>query len=180
MRRPPREEAWANLTEHVKTTGLISHALAVEAVMRHVARKKSADEELWGITGLEAPHKGDSAHVVPGLKQLQESRQPGRVRWPGGCSYKVAVDVGFGPIPGDILASRGLDFGATCRVRRAFLSFENACRGKNLCPVTNRRYRLVGGCKMTNRLENPLIQAQVFRRPPPGDDERIIGAWPDL
>ena len=32
--------------------GLISHALAVEAVMRHLARKKSADEEQWGVIGL--------------------------------------------------------------------------------------------------------------------------------
>lgn len=50
--KPTREEAWAILTDHVKSPGLISHALAVEAVMRHVARKKSADEELWGIIGL--------------------------------------------------------------------------------------------------------------------------------
>jgi putative nucleotidyltransferase with HDIG domain len=50
--KPTREEAWAILTEHVKTPSLISHALAVEAVMRHFARKNSADEELWGIIGL--------------------------------------------------------------------------------------------------------------------------------
>jgi putative nucleotidyltransferase with HDIG domain len=50
--KPTREEAWAILTEHVKNPSLISHALAVEAVMRHFARKNSADEELWGIIGL--------------------------------------------------------------------------------------------------------------------------------
>jgi putative nucleotidyltransferase with HDIG domain len=49
---PTREEAWTILTEHVKSPSLISHALAVEAVMRHVARKKGADEELWGVIGL--------------------------------------------------------------------------------------------------------------------------------
>ena len=49
---PSREEAWAILTDHVKSPSLISHALAVEAVMRHVARKKGADEELWGVIGL--------------------------------------------------------------------------------------------------------------------------------
>jgi putative nucleotidyltransferase with HDIG domain len=50
--RPTREEAWTILTDHVKSPNLISHALAVEAVMRHIARKKSADEDLWGVIGL--------------------------------------------------------------------------------------------------------------------------------
>ena len=49
---PTRQEAWTILTEHVKTAGLISHALTVEAVMRHFARKCGADEEPWGIIGL--------------------------------------------------------------------------------------------------------------------------------
>ena len=52
VRNPTREEAWMILTDHVKSPSLISHALAVEAVMRHIARKKSADEELWGVIGL--------------------------------------------------------------------------------------------------------------------------------
>jgi len=50
--KPTREEAWAILTDHVKSPSLISHALAVEAVMRHVARKRGEDEELWGVIGL--------------------------------------------------------------------------------------------------------------------------------
>lgn len=50
--RPTREEAWKILNDHVKTPNLISHALAVEAAMRHVARKKGADEEMWGVIGL--------------------------------------------------------------------------------------------------------------------------------
>jgi putative nucleotidyltransferase with HDIG domain len=50
--KPTREEAWTILTDHVKNPSLLSHALAVEAVMRHVARKKSADEDLWGVIGL--------------------------------------------------------------------------------------------------------------------------------
>jgi putative nucleotidyltransferase with HDIG domain len=49
---PTRVEAWTILTAHVKSPSLLSHALAVEAVMRHVARKKGADEELWGVIGL--------------------------------------------------------------------------------------------------------------------------------
>ena len=50
--KPTRDEAWTILTDHVKNPSLLSHALAVEAVMRHVARKKSADEDLWGVIGL--------------------------------------------------------------------------------------------------------------------------------
>ena len=49
---PTREEAWTILTDHVKGPSLLSHALAVEAVMRHFARKKGADEEPWGVIGL--------------------------------------------------------------------------------------------------------------------------------
>lgn len=51
-RKPTREEAWEILTDHVKTPSLVNHALAVEAVMRHFARRKGADEETWGIIGL--------------------------------------------------------------------------------------------------------------------------------
>ncbi len=40
------------LTDHVRSPNLISHALAVEAAMRHLARKKGVDEEMWGVVGL--------------------------------------------------------------------------------------------------------------------------------
>ncbi len=50
--KPTRDEAWALLTEYNSSESLINHALAVEAVMRHMARKYSEDEELWGIIGL--------------------------------------------------------------------------------------------------------------------------------
>ena len=51
-RKPNREDAWTILNEHVKTPNLLSHALAVEAAMRHIAGKKGADEEMWGVIGL--------------------------------------------------------------------------------------------------------------------------------
>jgi putative nucleotidyltransferase with HDIG domain len=50
--KPTREEAWKILNDHVKSPNLLSHALAVEAAMRHVARKKGDDEEKWGVIGL--------------------------------------------------------------------------------------------------------------------------------
>jgi putative nucleotidyltransferase with HDIG domain len=51
-RKPNREDAWKILNEHVKSPNLLSHALAVEAAMRHIAGKKGADEEMWGVIGL--------------------------------------------------------------------------------------------------------------------------------
>ncbi len=51
-RRPTREDAYTLLTTWNKTDSLIRHALAVEGVMRHFARKYNQDQELWGIIGL--------------------------------------------------------------------------------------------------------------------------------
>jgi putative nucleotidyltransferase with HDIG domain len=49
---PTRAEAWQLLKEYVPSDALQRHALAVEAVMRHMARKHGQDEDLWGIIGL--------------------------------------------------------------------------------------------------------------------------------
>jgi putative nucleotidyltransferase with HDIG domain len=47
-----RQKAWHLLTEHTQSDSLRKHALAVEAAMRHYARKCGENEELWGIVGL--------------------------------------------------------------------------------------------------------------------------------
>jgi putative nucleotidyltransferase with HDIG domain len=47
-----RDAAWELLCEYTQTDGLRKHGLAVEAVMRHFARKHGEDEDVWGITGL--------------------------------------------------------------------------------------------------------------------------------
>ena len=47
-----REEALELLKAHTKSDNLVRHALAVEAVMRYLARKWGEDEELWGVVGL--------------------------------------------------------------------------------------------------------------------------------
>lgn len=52
MERPTREVAMALLREFNTNDRLIKHALAVEAVMRHLARKLGHDEERWGSIGL--------------------------------------------------------------------------------------------------------------------------------
>jgi len=49
---PTRATALALLKEFNQSESLIKHALAVEAVMRHFARKRGADQESWGIVGL--------------------------------------------------------------------------------------------------------------------------------
>jgi len=50
--RPTREEALTLLKEYNKNEGLIKHAMAVEAVMRYCARKRSEDQDKWGVIGL--------------------------------------------------------------------------------------------------------------------------------
>ncbi len=47
-----RAAAWELLCDFTKGEGLRKHGLAVEAVMRHLARAQAEDEERWGIVGL--------------------------------------------------------------------------------------------------------------------------------
>ena len=49
---PTRNEALTLLTEFNQEERTIKHALAVEGVMRYMARKRGADEEEWGLVGL--------------------------------------------------------------------------------------------------------------------------------
>lgn len=50
--QPTREQAWELLCEYTKTDALRKHALAVEAVMRHFAKKLGENEEKWGVIGM--------------------------------------------------------------------------------------------------------------------------------
>ena len=52
MTPPTREDALNLLKQYTKTDSLISHALSVEAVMRHFAIKYGEDPEKWGVIGL--------------------------------------------------------------------------------------------------------------------------------
>ncbi len=49
---PSRAQAYELLLQYNQNDGLIKHALAVEGVMRYMARKYDEDEEKWGIIGL--------------------------------------------------------------------------------------------------------------------------------
>lgn len=48
----PRAKALELVKKHVPNRNLIKHMIAVEAVMRRLARHFGEDEELWGIAGL--------------------------------------------------------------------------------------------------------------------------------
>lgn len=52
QKEPSREEALELLKTYNKNESLIKHALAVEGVMRFMARKRGEDEAKWGIVGL--------------------------------------------------------------------------------------------------------------------------------
>lgn len=49
---PSREQAWGLLCEYTTNPGLVKHALAVEAALRHHARRVGEDEHAWGLAGL--------------------------------------------------------------------------------------------------------------------------------
>ncbi|RQD69893.1 MAG: HDIG domain-containing protein [Tindallia sp. MSAO_Bac2] len=47
-----RDEAYALLTKYNESEALVTHALAVEAVMRYFARQFDEDADYWGAVGL--------------------------------------------------------------------------------------------------------------------------------
>ena len=51
-KRPTREQALTLFRQYNQSESLLKHALAVEGVMRYMARKAGEDEEKWGIIGL--------------------------------------------------------------------------------------------------------------------------------
>jgi len=52
MTTPTREQAYALLREYNQTDRALKHALAVEGVMRRMARTRGQDEQLWSVVGL--------------------------------------------------------------------------------------------------------------------------------
>ncbi len=49
---PTRDEAFALVREYIKNENLVAHVLAVEGVMRYMARKLGEDQDKWGVIGL--------------------------------------------------------------------------------------------------------------------------------
>jgi putative nucleotidyltransferase with HDIG domain len=77
-----RDEAWALLCEHTTGESLRKHGLAVEAAMRHFARKLGENEETWAITGLlhDFDYERDPAgHPQNGKPILEQAGVPGNI-----------------------------------------------------------------------------------------------------
>lgn len=79
---PTREEAVALLHEWVENDGLRKHMYAVEAAVRHYARMKGEDEELWGLAGLLHDldwEKYPDEHPHRGVEELEKRGYPDAV-----------------------------------------------------------------------------------------------------
>lgn len=76
---PTREDAIQLLKEYNQDDSLIKHALAVEGVMRYIARKKGEDEDKWGTIGLVHDldyEKFPEQHCSKSKEILQEKGWP--------------------------------------------------------------------------------------------------------
>ncbi len=75
-----REEALALVKQNIFSKNLIRHCLAVEAVMRSLARHFDKDEEKWGLAGLvhdidcEMTKRDPDRHSYVGADMLQDLR----------------------------------------------------------------------------------------------------------
>ncbi len=79
---PTRDHAWKLLCEYTQSESLRKHMLAVEACVRAYARKRGADENLWGLAALlhdfdyerwpNNDHAADREHPAEGAKILRE------------------------------------------------------------------------------------------------------------
>jgi len=73
-----RDKAFEILKQNIQNQNLIKHCLAVEAIMRTLARNFKEDEEKWGLTGLlhdidyEKVKDDLSQHSLVGAKMLED------------------------------------------------------------------------------------------------------------
>jgi len=77
-----RDEAWELLCEHTKSESLRKHGLAVEAAMRHFARRNGENEETWAIAGLlhDFDYERDpDGHPQNGKPILEQAGVPGPI-----------------------------------------------------------------------------------------------------
>jgi putative nucleotidyltransferase with HDIG domain len=79
---PDRSDAVRLLEEWVDNEALRKHMYAVEAAVRHYARLKGADEDLWGLAGLLHDldwEKHPEQHPLKGVERLRELGYPDEV-----------------------------------------------------------------------------------------------------
>lgn len=80
---PDRADALALLEEWVENEGLRTHMRCVEAAVRHYARMKGADEELWGLAALLHDldwEKYPETHPDRAVAELESRGYPEEVR----------------------------------------------------------------------------------------------------
>ena len=76
---PTRDEAWRLFKKYNESESLTKHALAVEGVMRYMAKKFGEDEEKWGLVGLVHDldyEKFPDQHCQKTEEILKENRWP--------------------------------------------------------------------------------------------------------
>ncbi len=79
---PSRDDALELLHDWVENEGLRTHMLAVEAAVRHYARMRGADEELWGLAGLLHDldwERNPDDHPLPAVEELRARGYPPEV-----------------------------------------------------------------------------------------------------
>ncbi len=97
----------AILTEHTKNKNLVKHGIAVEAAMRHYARKFGEDEELWGIVGLihdfdYEKYPSPEDHPYRGAEILRERG------WPEEIVHAVLSHADYTGVPRETLMEKAL------------------------------------------------------------------------
>jgi predicted hydrolase (HD superfamily) len=76
---PDRSEAVALLEEWVENEGLRKHMYSVEAAVRHYARMRGEDEDVWGLAGLLHDldwEKHPDRHPLPAVDHLRSLGYP--------------------------------------------------------------------------------------------------------
>ena len=79
---PNRNDAVALLEEWVQNEGLRKHMYSVEAAVRHYARMRGADEEIWGLAGLLHDldwEKDPDQHPLTAVEHLRSLGYPEEV-----------------------------------------------------------------------------------------------------
>jgi putative nucleotidyltransferase with HDIG domain len=79
---PNRDDAVALLEEWVENDGLRKHMYAVEAALRHYAKLRGGDADLWGLAGLLHDldwEKHPDQHPLKAVERLRELGYPEEV-----------------------------------------------------------------------------------------------------
>ena len=79
---PDRNDAVALLEEWVQNEGLRKHMYSVEAAVRHYARMRGADEDIWGLAGLLHDldwEKDPDQHPLTAVEHLRSLGYPEEV-----------------------------------------------------------------------------------------------------